>query len=339
MKDGLKQESRVQKMSVLRIIASWRFVIINIIGLRLVQAVLTVLGASVLIWSLLPLTPGDPALRLLQARGIEVPLPQEIEAVRREWGMDRPLPIQYIQWLLRALHGDLSNSFQSGKPVLGELGRRLPGTIMLAGTALIISLVLSITAALIASAYQERWPDQLIRVLTQVGATTPSFLLGLLIIYFLVLKLGLGHVISRGQLKQVWLPALCLAVGQSATWTQLLRANLLEVLGRRYTLVATARGATRLRVLLFYALPNAALPFFTAVGVGIGALLGGAPIIEVIFSWPGIGSYVVESIAARDMPVIQGFVIISTIIYVVMSFLVDILAGLMDSRIRTRNGI
>ena len=323
-------------MNGVRIINSRRLVIFNVIRLHLVQAVLTLLGASVLIWSLLPLTPGDPALRLLEARGIEAPLPQEIEAVRREWGMDRPLPLQYVQWLCRALHGDLSDSFQSGKPVLGELFKRLPKTIMLAGTALIISLLFSVAAALVAAAYHERWPDQLIRVLTQAGATTPSFLLGLLIIYFLVLKLGWGHVVSSGQLKQIWLPALCLAVGRWAAWTQLLRANLLEALGSRYTLVAAARGATSLRVLLRYALPNAALPFLTAIGVGIGVLLGGAPIIEVIFSWPGIGSYVVESIAARDLPVIQGFVIISTIIFVVMSVLVDTSAGLLDPRIRVR---
>lgn len=282
----------------------YKFHALKAMGLRLMQAVLTVLGASVLIWSLLPLTPGDPALRLLESQGVIAPLPQEIEAVRHEWEMDRPLPVQYFKWLNRALHGDLS-----------------------------------ISAALIAALYEEQWPDHLIRVLTQIGAAMPSFLMSLLVLYLVVLKLHRGHIISNGQLSHVWLPALCLGIGRSASWTQLLRVNLLEMLTKRYTLVATARGASKLRVLLRYALPNAAIPFFTAVGVGIGTLLGGAPIIEVIFSWPGTGSFVVESIAARDMPVIQGFVMISTIIYIVMSLLVDILAGLMDARVRVKGGV
>jgi len=320
-------------------LADCHFNILKSLGLRIFQAVLTVLGASVLIWSLLPLTPGDPALRLLEAQGIVAPLPQEIEAVRHDWGMDRPLPVQYFQWLKRILHGDFSTSFQSGKPVLNELGKRLPCTLMLAGIALAIALFISISAALIAASYEEQWPDHLIRALTQISATVPSFLMGLLILYLVVLKFNRGQIISGGQFRHVWLPALCLGIGRSASWTQLLRANLLEMLSKRYTLVAKGRGATRLRVLLKYALPNAAIPFLTAVGVGIGTLLGGAPIIEVIFSWPGTGNFVVESIAARDMPVIQGFVMISTIIYIVMSFLVDTLSELMDSRIRIKGGV
>ena len=310
--------------------------VLKIMGLRVIQAVLTVFGASILIWSLLPLTPGDPALKLLEAQGVDAPLPQEIESVRIEWGMDRPLPVQYFQWFKRAIHGDLSTSFQSGKPVTTELGKRLPRTLMLSGTALIIALLLSVSTALIASSYEEQWPDHLIRVLTQIGASMPSFLIGLVILYLVVLKLHWGFVIPRVDFRHVWLAAFCLGIERSANWTQLLRANLLEMLNKRYTLVARARGSSRMRILLKYALPNAALPFITAVGVGIGALLGGAPIIEVIFSWPGTGSFVVESIAARDIPVIQGFVLISTIIYVVMSLLVDILAGLMDARIRVK---
>jgi ABC-type dipeptide/oligopeptide/nickel transport system permease component len=325
-------------MNQARVTVSSRLAILKVLGLRLGQALLTVLGASVLIWALLPLTPGDPALRLLQARGVLEPLPAEIEAVRQELGLDRPLPVQYVQWLGRAIRGDLSDSYQSGKPVLEEFGKRLPATAMLAGVALALSFLVSIPAALLGAAYHERWPDQAVRFLTQIGATTPSFLAGLLVLYIVVLKLGWGKIISSGEFSQVWLPAACLALGRSARWAQLLRANLLESLGSRYILVATARGAARIRILLRYALPNALLPFLTAVGVGIGALLGGSAIIETVFTWPGLGSYMVAAIGARDLPVIQGFVAINTLIYVGASFLVDTLAALLDPRIREGGG-
>ncbi len=321
-------------MSQSRVIDASQWSVLRAIGLRLGQALLTVLGASVLIWTLLPLAPGDPALRLLQARGVLEPLPKEIEAVRREMGLDRPLLVQYVNWLGRVVRGDLSDSYQSGKPVLQEFGKRLPATAMLAGVALLLSFAVSIPAALLSAAYHERWPDQVVRFLTQVGATTPSFLVGLLILYVLVLKLGWGQVVSGGKFGQVWLPAACLALRRAARWTQLLRANLLEALGSRYILVVTARGATKLRILLRYALPNAMLPFLTAVGVGISALLGGSAIIEAVFTWPGLGSYVVAAIGARDLPVMQGFVAVNTLVYVGASFVVDALAMLLDPRIR-----
>lgn len=326
-------------MDQARITLFSRLAIAKPVGLRLGQALLTILGASVLIWALLPLVPGDPALRLLQARGIQDPLPTELEAVRQELGLDRPLPLQYVQWLGRAIRGDLSDSYQTGKPVLEEFGKRLPATAMLAGVALALSFLISILAALLSAAYHERWPDQIVRFVTQVGATTPSFLIGLLVLYFVVLKLGWGRIVSSGKFSQVWLPAVCLAIGRSARWTQLLRANLLEALSSRYILVATARGASRARILLRYALPNALLPFLTAVGVGIGALLGGSAIIEAVFTWPGMGSYVVAAIGARDLPVMQGFVAIITLIYVSASFLVDMVATLLDPRLREGKGV
>jgi len=310
------------------------FHLLNLIGGRVLQALLTVLGASIVIWALLPLAPGDPALRVLQARGVQDPQPQEIAAVREAWGLDLPLHRQYTAWLSRAVRGDLSTSYQTGRPVLAELGKRLPVTLRLTGLALVIALTLALIAALIGSAYWEAWPDQLLRVLTQLGASTPSFLIGLLALQYIVVNLGIGQVLSGGDTRLILLPALTLAIGRAADWTQLLRANLLEAMGANYTFVAAARGATKLRVLVRYALPNAALPFLTAVGVGIGGLIGGAAIVEAVFTWPGIGSYVLAAISARDFPVIQGFVVLSALAYVVASLLVDLGSLLLDPRLR-----
>lgn len=301
---------------------------------RLAQAVLAMLGASVLIWALLPLAGGDTATRILQARGVENPSAIEIEAIRRELNLDEPLVNQYFIWLGRAMRGDLSVSYQSGKSVSQEIANRFPATALLALVALFFSIVLSLSAALLSAAFEERFPDKIIRVLTQAGAAMPSFLLGLLVLQFVVVGFGWGKVISGSSLSDVWLPALCLAVGRAAEWTQILRANLLEALNARFALVAKARGASRWRILWRYALPNALIPFLTVIGVGVGSLLGGAAIIETVFSWNGVGSYAVSAIAARDLPVVQGFVALSTLIYVAASFFVDTIAALLDPRLR-----
>jgi|YNPBryunderm2012_1023409.scaffolds.fasta_scaffold01680_3 ABC-type dipeptide/oligopeptide/nickel transport system permease component len=309
--------------------------LVRAVGTRVTQALLTVLGISVIIWGLLPLAPGDPALRLLQARGVQDPTAEQVAAVRADLALDRPLPVQYIEWLGRAVRGDLSVSYQTGRPVLEELGKRMPATLLLSGTALLLALVAALGGGLLCAAYAERWPDRIIRLLTQIGAAAPAFLLGLLVLRFVVVEFGVGRVLSGGQWQYVLLPAMCLAVSRAADWTQLLRASLLEALGAQYVLVAQARGATKLRLLWRYALPNAALPLLTAIGVGLGGLLGGAAIVEAIFTWPGIGSYVLEAISARDYPVVQGFVALIGLSYVTASLLVDLLALGLDPRLRT----
>lgn len=307
---------------------------VSLIGARIGQAILAVLGASIIVWALLPLAPGDPAIRTLQARGVENPSQLEIAATREELDLDQPKLVQYFVWLRRAVQGDLSISYQSGKPVLREIGERLPATILLATVALGFSVLLSISAALLSAAFVGQSPDKLIQLLTQAGSAIPSFLLGLLVLQFVVVGFGWGTVVSSSSLSDVWLPALCLSIGRSADWAQLLRANLLDAMNARYALVATARGATRWRVLWRYALPNALLPFLTVVCIGIGSLLGGAAIIETVFSWDGIGSYAVRAISARDLPVVQGFVIVSTIAFISASLLVDILSAVVDPRLR-----
>lgn len=310
----------------------------RLIAGRLGQALAAALGASVLVWALVPLAPGDPALRVLQSRGVPNPLPVEIEAVRIELGLDRPLAEQYLTWLSRAVRGDLSESYQSGRPVLDELMIRLPATALLAGVAIGIAVLAALPAALLATAYVGRWPDALLRGLSLAGSAMPAFLVGLIVLQVVVLGQGWGRALSDGVPSQVWLPALVLALGRVADWSRLLRASLLECTGTGYALVSAARGASRLRVLLVHALPNALLPFLTAVGVGIGVLIGGTPIVEAVFTWPGIGSYVVQAINARDLPVIQGFAALAALAYVATSLTVDVAGGLLDPRTRKAAG-
>ena len=308
--------------------------ILRLVGNRLGQALLAALGASVLVWSLLPLAPGDPALRTLQARGITEPEPAQVDAVREELGLDRSLPAQYVTWLSRAVRGDLSESYRTNRPVFDEIVRRIPASAMLAVTAIALAILLAVPAGVAAAAWPGRWPDTLLRGGSLVIAAAPGFLIGLLLLQSIVLQRGWGQAVSDGRLSQVWLPATALAVGAAADWSRLLRANLLEQLGSEWATVAMARGATQARVLVRHALPNAVLPLLTAIGMSIGALLGGAAIIEAVFTWPGVGTWLVMGVAARDLPVVQGFAVLAALVYVATSFGVDVLGRLIDPRTR-----
>lgn len=300
---------------------------------RILQSVLAVFGVSILVWALIPLASGDTAERVLMARGVENPTELEIKAVREEFGLDRPLLVQYFAWTSKAMRGDFSESYQTKRPVIDELIERLPATILLAAIALLMSLVFSISAALVSAAYFEKMPDRLIQFLTQISSAVPSFLLGLFILQYLIVGYGLGNVITKVSISGAMFPALCLAWVRFGSWTQILRTNLIEASFSRYALVAKARGATDRRILWRYALPNAILPFLTIVGIGIGSLLGGAAIIETVFSWNGIGSRVVEAVKARDLPIIQGFVIFATLIYIASNLAVDLLTLRINPRL------
>lgn len=292
------------------------------------------LGVSILIWALLPLAPGDVSERILQSRGVTNPTTLEIEAVREELKLNRPLVVQYVDWISKAVRGDFSHSFQSGKPVSAEIAKRLPATVLLAVVSFILAVIISLILAFASVYFADGMLDKFIRFLTQIGASIPSFLLGLLLLQFVVVGFGLGKVISNNSFGDVWLPAVCLAIGRALDWTQILRSNLLSAMSAQFSFVAEARGATRWRILWRYALPNSLLPFLTVIGVGIGSLLGGAAIVETVFSWNGIGSMAIEAVAARDLPIVQGFVILATLIYVSVNFLVDILGFVIDPRLR-----
>ena len=306
----------------------------RVIAARIGQAILSVFGASILVWALLPLASGSTAERILQARGVENPSETEIRHVREELKLDRPLIIQYFDWAKRAAIGDFSVSYESKRPVSIEIAERLPATLLLALTAFALSLIFSIPGAILSAAFYDKFPDRVIQFLTQTSSVVPSFLVGLLILQFLVVGYGFGKIVASVSFADALLPAFCLAFARFGDWTQILRANLLEAINSRYALVARARGASKIRILWRYALPNAVTPFLTVVGVGIGSLLGGAAIIETVFSWNGIGSYAVRAVAARDLPVVQGCVILTTIIYIGSSLTVDLLAMRIDPRLR-----
>ncbi|MEO0912259.1 MAG: ABC transporter permease, partial [Pseudomonadota bacterium] len=251
-------------------------------------------------------------------------------------GLNDPLVLQFLNWLGGVFRGDLGQSFTSQAPVTEEIMERLPATLMLLGLALAVSILFSLVLALIAAAYRNRWPDRAIRLYTQIGAALPTFVFALLALTFVVVGFQVGRVLADPSWSAALIPAFIIGLDRAATWTQLLRAGLLKAMSSGYAEVARARGASERRILLRHALPNAFLPFLTAIGVSIGALIGGAPLIEAIFTWPGLGAYLLEALTARNYPVIQAYVLIAALSYVTAALLIDLAAMVLDPRLRDR---
>jgi glutathione transport system permease protein len=308
--------------------------VIAVVGRRVGQALLTLWVASVLVWALLLLAPGDPARAVLATNNITNPDPLQLRVERARLGLNGSAISRYGHWIAGAVHGQFGTSWAAGGTVSHQLGIRLGATLILTSAALALSLALALILALVAAWTPGRWPDHASRVVTLACLAVPSFLLGTLLIDLVVVRWGHFRVIATGGWSSVFLPAVTLSLGSAAVWARILRASLLEASGAGYLDVATARGAGKTRRLLVHALPNSLVPFLTVMGVGIAGLLGGAPIVETIFSWPGVGAFFVQSITASDVPVIQGFTLFAIVAYVVMSLAVDLIAMWIDPRLR-----
>lgn len=305
---------------------------------RLLQAGLTLLVGIVIVFLMLALTPGNPAARVLAARGLQHPSAAQIEATSSSLHLEDPLPVRFWHYLVGVLHGDLGVSWTTGRPVTHELGGRLPATLILTTAAMAIAIVLSLGLGLLSAARPGKLPDHLSRAISLFFLVMPSFLFGVVVLDLVVVDLGLGRVISDGTWGTVFLPAFTLAMGSVAAWSRILRAGLLDARAAPYLQVSTARGASPSRRLLVHQLPNALPAYLTLIGVGAAALLGGAPIVESVFTWPGIGRYTVQAVEARDMPVVVGFTLLAILLYVIASLLVDLANTLIDPRLRTARG-
>lgn len=303
---------------------------------RLGQGLLTLMAGSFLVWCLLLLVPGDPAARVLQARGILEPDPASVAAVRTELDLDRPALLRYLLWLTDAVRGDLGVSWTTGRSVSGEFADRLPATARLMIAAMGIAILLAVILAVVAVSGPGRWPDVLSRTLSLAMLVMPGFLLAVVLLDILVVKMGLGRVIADGSWSTVGMPAVVLALASAAGWSRVLRAGLLQTRGSGYAQVATARGGSRGHRLRVHEIPGALPPFITLVGLGTAGLLGGAPVVESVFTWPGIGRYVVSAINARDAPVIAAYTLLAVLVYVVVSAGVDVLLQRLDPRLAVR---
>jgi len=307
------------------------------VGRRILFLVPMLLVVSVVVFLLLRWGAGDPALTYLRLSQIP-PTPQALADARSTLGLDRPLGVQYLDWLARAVRLDFGTSYVTHRPVLRDLLYYLPATLELAGVSLLLTILVSVPLGFLAAIHRESLLDNLTRVLAFTGVSMPSFWLGFLLVYWFSVRLGWLPPMGRGGLAHLVLPAITLALMSTCINIRLLRASLLEHLHARSVLYARARGVRERWVLGRHVLQNALIPVVTALGMHIGELLGGAVIVEIIFAWPGVGRYAVSAIYNRDYPVMQCFTLLMTGIFVACNLTVDILYAWLDPRIRFGRG-
>lgn len=304
---------------------------IHFIRGRLLAAIPVILGVSILTFSILHLLPGDPVLAMLGESG---GTPERVAQLRANLGLDDPLIVQYGRFLFNALRGDLGRSVRSNRPVLDEIGQQAPSTVQLTFTGLGLAILLGTTLGVLAAHFRDSWLDKASLVLSLVGVSMPSFWLGMLLIFLFSLRLGWLPATGQGGIERLIMPAFTLAVQAMAVIALLTRSNMREVLNQEYVTTARAKGLAERVVLMRHALKNALIPVVTIVGLQFGALLGGAVIIENVFSRQGMGRLAVEAILNRDFPVVQGIVLMAGTVYVLVNLLVDISYAILDPRIR-----
>lgn len=302
---------------------------------RLLAAVPTLLGLSLLIFTLVAWAPGDPAVELARRRSGSGEISEaDVTRARAELHLDRPFVEQYGRWLEGAVRGNLGTSFSSQTSVFARIRSGLGASGELAGVAFALTLGIAIPLGTVAAMFHRRWPDGLLRVAALVGASIPSFFLAYLLIVFFVTRLHLLPVAGRSGVGSLVLPAVSLAVLPTAVVSRLLRSSLLEVLSADYMRTADAKGLSGVRVVVLHGLRNAAIPVVTYLGSLLGGLLEGALIVETIFAWPGLGRLAFEAISQRDYPMIEGVVVTIGAIYIAMNLAVDLCYRLLDPRIR-----
>ncbi len=292
------------------------------------------LGASVIVFLLLRFSPGDPAEVILAQNGDYVTDKETVAQLRHEWGLDLSLPSQYARWLGQVARGDFGRSFATSRPVSALIAERLPATLQLTAGALLLAVLVATPLGILSAVRAGGVFDGCCRLVALAGVSLPGFWLGLLLVWTFSVRLGWLPAIGSGTARHLVLPTVALAAGVAATHARLIRASMLEVLAQPYVDVARAKGLGERLVIVRHALRNALIPSVTALGLSVGGLLGGAAVIETVFAYPGLGKLAVDAIGSRDYPVIQAFVLMMTLVFVVSSLLMDLLYGLLDPRIR-----
>lgn len=307
---------------------------------RLLLLVPVLMGVSVIVFLVLHLAPGDPAEIMLGAQATQA----DRLRLRADLGLDDPLSVQYARWLGHVVRGDLGRSLWMRRPVLGEVLARYQATLILTATALLLSSVGGVALGILSATRPNSLLDRTSAVASLFGASMPVFWLG--IVLMVIFSLTLGWLPASGMyapygggdlgdlLRHLVLPALTLAAASVTIVARLTRSAMLDVLGQDYTRTARAKGLVERRVVVRHALKNALVPIVTVIGVQAGYLLGGAVLTETVFAWPGVGTLMVQGILARDIPLVQGCVLVVALTFVLVNLFVDVLYAWLDPRIR-----
>ena len=304
--------------------------------MRLLQMLIVLIGISFITFALTYLAPGDPVQAMFSATGV-MPSEETLNEIRESMGLNQPLLVRYWNWLTNCLQGDFGMSYQNKTAVVSLLLARLWPTIKLALLSLVIMLVFAIPLGILSAVYQNKPIDYIVRGLTFFGVSLPNFWVGLILIMIFAVNLKIFPVISSsGDLMSLVLPACTLAFAMTAKYTRQVRTAVLEELHQDYVVGARARGVSERKILWRNVLPNSMLPLITLLGLSIGSLLGGTAIVEVIFSYPGLGNMAVNAIISYDYPLIQGYVLWVAVIYMVVNLIVDFSYNIIDPRMRLK---
>jgi len=331
---------------------------INYIIKRLLALIPILIGVAVIVFLIVHLIPGDPAQTMLGERATD----QALERLRAQMGLNDPLPVQFWRYVKDLLRGDLGRSIMSNNPVSAELAQRFPATLELSFFAMIFAIVVGVPAGIFASINQNSWFDNLSMLIALIGVSMPIFWLGLMFIWLFAVELGwfppssrigvgldfspitnlyvidsilqLNFKALKDILHHLVLPAVALGTIPMAIIARMTRSSMLEVLRKDFIRTAYAKGLKRKIVIFKHALKNAMVPIITVVGLQFGVLLGGAVMTETIFSWPGLGKYLVDAIYARDFPIVQGGILFFAGVFVIVNLIVDLSYALVDPRIQ-----
>ena len=304
------------------------------LGIRIAHILLVLLGVSFLSFLLMHISPGDP-VRAMYAVSGSIPSEEILEQTREELGLNDPFFVQYGRWVSNCLRGDFGTSYSKGEAVSVLLSERVLPTIQLALLSLVIMVVLAVPIGVCSALRQNTILDYILRGTTFISISMPNFWVGLLLLYVVAMKLGWLPVVSNQMnFQRLILPAVTLAIAMAGKYARQVRAAILEELRQDYVAGARARGLSERCVLWCYVLPNAVLPLITMLGLSLGSLLGGTAVVEVIFSYPALGSLAISAITSRDYPLIQGYVLWIALIYMAVNLVVDLSYNRLDPRLR-----
>jgi peptide/nickel transport system permease protein len=299
---------------------------------RLLSLIPVLFGVSLLVFAILKFVPGDPAQ---QVAGLDASA-EDLEAIRHQMGLDRPVHVQYLYFVGNALRGDFGRSIRSHRPVVEELGSRLPNTVLLTLAAMALAVVLGIGLGVVAATRQYTLWDSLSMAVAMLGISVPIFWLGLMLMLLFAVQLRWLPTAGTGTVWHLVLPALTLGAASSAIIARQVRSAMLEVLRQDYVRTATAKGLRHRTVVVRHALANAMIPAVTIIGLQFGYLLAGAVVTETVFAWPGVGRLLVDAIKFRDFPVVQATILWLAVLFSTVNLAVDLLYGYLDPRIKYR---
>lgn len=297
---------------------------------RIVQVIPVLLLVTLITFSLVHLTPGDPAIM----RAGEDATAEQVESIREAMGLNLPVHVQYLNWIGGLFRGDLGYSLQDGRPVFITLIRRLPATIQLVIASFIVSIGIGLPVGILSAVKQNTMADSIARVFALLGLSMPNFWIGLMLMLLFSYRLRLLPASGSGTLLHLIMPAIALGLPAAGVITRLTRSSMLEVLKEDYIRTAQSKGLKNKTVIYKHALKNAMLPVVTVIGIQLGSRLGGSVIIESVFAYPGIGRFAYLRLLARDYPMIMGNLLIFAFIFILINLLTDILYGFIEPRIR-----